>query len=100
MFVALWSVLIVGTLVGAFFLFRDLYRRGKRLLAELERATEVFEALDPDREVPVTTPVPVDFDLAVARARRAEAAEVTARRRARREERRRATRERWRELFR
>ena len=97
---AVWTTLIVGTLIGAFFLLRDVYRRGTALLGELGRATEVFEALDPDREVPVTAPAPADFDLAVARERWAASREVTERRRARREERRRATRERWLELFR
>lgn len=40
-----WLVLVLGTLVGAFFLGRDLWRRGRRLLAELERASQVLGEL-------------------------------------------------------
>jgi len=36
-----WSVLVVGTLVGAFFLGRSLWRRGVALGRELSRAGEV-----------------------------------------------------------
>ena len=40
-----WTVLVLGTLVGAFFLLRHLWRSGKALLAELERAASVAERL-------------------------------------------------------
>ena len=33
-----WTVLVLGTLAGAFFLLRDLYRKGKALTVELGRA--------------------------------------------------------------
>src|SRR5659263_373365 len=38
-----WSVLVVGTLVGAFFLGRSLYRAARDLLAELERVGHPLE---------------------------------------------------------
>ena len=40
-----WTVLVVATLAGALWLGRDLWRKGKALLAELERAGEVVGAL-------------------------------------------------------
>lgn len=40
-----WTVLVVGTLVGAFFLGRDLWRRAKALGRELARASEVLDRL-------------------------------------------------------
>ena len=40
-----WSVLVVGTLVGAWFLARDLWRRSRALLAELARASDVLAEL-------------------------------------------------------
>ncbi len=39
---AVWSLLVVGTLVAAFFLARDLWRKARALLAELERASDVL----------------------------------------------------------
>ena len=101
MWFAIWSVLVVGALVVAFLLWRDLYRRGKALLADLDRAADVFGALDPEREVTLTTPVPASLtDVAGARERREAAAEVMSGRRHRREDRRRATRQRWLDLYR
>lgn len=98
---AIWTVLVLGALVVGFLLWRDLYRRGKALLAELDRAADVFGALDPDREVTLTVPVPASLtDVEGARARRDAAAVLMAGRRERREERRRATRERWLDLYR
>jgi membrane-bound ClpP family serine protease len=38
--VIVWPVLVVAALVGAFFLGRDLWRRGKRLAAAAGRASE------------------------------------------------------------
>lgn len=43
--VVVWAVLVVGTLVGAFFLGRDLWRRFRTLVAELERASAVLGEL-------------------------------------------------------
>ncbi|HQY32656.1 hypothetical protein [Actinotalea sp.] len=100
-----WAVLVVGTLVGAFFLLRHVYRSGKALLVELGRASEVLtrlgeqiEALteaaeqrDPPRPVDLTDPEP-------ARMRRAEGAVAAQRRRAARLDRRAATYRRWRAL--
>lgn len=40
-----WTVLVLGTLVGAFFLGRSLWRRGRALVAELERASDVLGEL-------------------------------------------------------
>ena len=42
---AVWTLLVVGTLVGAFWLGRDLWRTGAALLAELGRASESLERL-------------------------------------------------------
>jgi hypothetical protein len=36
-----WTVLVLATLAGAFWLGRDLWRKGKALLAEVERAGRV-----------------------------------------------------------
>lgn len=43
MWFVLWFVLVAATLVGAFFLGRDLFRKGHRLLLELERAGTLIE---------------------------------------------------------
>lgn len=40
-----WTVLVVGTLVGAFFLARDLWRRAVALGAELGRASDAAARL-------------------------------------------------------
>ena len=97
-----WTLLVLGTLTGAFFLGRDLYRKGRRLLAELDRASQVFAEVAARGEARAdelvrTTPVPVDLsDPEPARARRALAAEGTARRRAARQLRHEAAYARWR----
>lgn len=97
-----WSVLVVGTVVGAFLLLRHLYRSGKALLVEVDRAAELLDTLSTRADeladvVAAAHPVaPVDLrDPTGARARHAQAAEATARRRARRDERRAATYRRW-----
>ncbi|WP_169165434.1 hypothetical protein [Cellulomonas taurus] len=41
----LWAVLVIGTLVGAFFLGRSLWRKGRALLVELDRAATVLGEL-------------------------------------------------------
>lgn len=97
-----WTLLVLGTLAGAFLLGRDLYRKGRRLLAELDRASQVFaEVAERSEEraaaLPLTTPTPVDLtDPEPARARRALGAEDTARRRAARQARHEAAYARWR----
>ena len=85
---AVWTVLVVGTLVGAFFLLRRLYRQAKALLAELSRAADVLgQVADRASELAeasaaLSTPAPVDLvDAGPARARRAETALATERRR-------------------
>ena len=42
--VIVWTSLVLGTLAGAFVLGRDLWRKGRALLAELARAGEVAGA--------------------------------------------------------
>lgn len=97
-----WSVLVLGTVVGGFFLLRHVYRSGTALLAEVERASELVDRLSDGageraEAVAAAHPVaPVDLrDPAAARARRGAAAEATARRQARRDDRRAATFRRW-----
>ena len=43
MWFIIWSVLVVGTLAGAFFLGRDLWRKAKALLAQMAEASVVME---------------------------------------------------------
>jgi biopolymer transport protein ExbB/TolQ len=43
--VVVWSVLVLGTLVGAFVLGRDLWRRFRALVAELREASQVLGQL-------------------------------------------------------
>lgn len=97
-----WTLLVAGTLVGAFFLGRDLWRKATALGTELGRAAQVLERLSertrelteaaalahPVAEVVLDDPEP-------ARARRAAAAQVSAARRAARAARREATFRRW-----
>jgi hypothetical protein len=42
---AVWTVLVAGTLLGAFFLGRDLWRKGAALLSELGRAADALGRL-------------------------------------------------------
>jgi hypothetical protein len=44
MWFAVWSVLVVATLVGAALLGRDLWRKARRLGAELSRASAALDA--------------------------------------------------------
>ena len=40
-----WTVLVLATLAGAFWLGRDLWRKGKALLAELEHAGDLADRM-------------------------------------------------------
>ena len=97
-----WTVLVVGTLVGAFFLLRSLYRSARALIAEGGHAGEVLgKAADRAAELEAAqsawTPPPVVLDdPEPARARRVLTAAATARRRAARRARPEASYERWR----
>ena len=99
----IWATLVIGTLVGAFFLGRDLWRKGRALADELERGAHLFgelaermDSLTADaadeamrtRRDPFADPVRARATLAAARERR----EV---RRDAREERHLRTFERW-----
>jgi hypothetical protein len=102
----LWSVLVLGTLVGAFFLARDLWRRARALVTELERAAEVLgelaettgriaeQAREAERAASAVTELLPDRER--ARSRWEELRAQAAERRERRHERDEATRERWR----
>ena len=99
-----WSVLVVGTLVGAFFLGRSLYRAARDLLAELERMTDALDRLNERSDAlaaAATTPAPIDLmDPEPARARRAQARLATFRRRARKADRHAETYRSWQALSR
>lgn len=85
-----WAVLVVGTLVGGFFLVRRVWRSGRSLLGELECAAEALSRREERAEelATVSKPAPVDLlDPEPARARLTEARGATQRRRARRAER-------------
>ena len=43
MWFTIWSVLVVGTLVGAFFLGRDLWRKAMALLAQVSESSMVLD---------------------------------------------------------
>jgi hypothetical protein len=94
-----WSLLVIGTLVGAFFLVREVYRSAKALLVELERLTDALDRIAERSEALVataTTPAPVDLlDPEPARARLAQARLATLRRRARKADRHTETYRRW-----
>ena len=99
-----WSVLVVGTLLGAFFLGRSVYRAARDLLAELERVTEALDRIAVRSEALAaasTAPAPVDLmDPAPARARLAQARLATFRRRERRADRHARTYRGWRSFVR
>lgn len=100
---AVWITLGVGTLVGAFFLGRDLFRRGSRLLAALEEAGSVLEDLDAkvtELDASRAAAEPYASDKASAQARLAELREIRENRAAARQARREATIASWRELTR
>lgn len=96
-----WALLVVGTLVGAFFLLRHVYRSARALLDELERATEVLAHLteraeELSAEGLGSAPAPVDLlDPEPARARLADARARRMLRRVRRSERHEAAFRRW-----
>ncbi|NTW38458.1 MAG: hypothetical protein HGA44_00995 [Cellulomonadaceae bacterium] len=98
-----WTVLVLATLVGAFFLGRHLYRSGRALAAAVARASDVMAELA-ERTSELTEAAqdavhlaPVELaDPAAARARLAETAVATERRRAAKGARREATFRRWR----
>lgn len=94
-----WSLLVIGTLVGAFFLVREVYRSAKAFLVELERLTDVLDRIAERSEAltaTATTPAPVDLlDPEPARARLADARLATLRRRARKADRHAETYHRW-----
>ena len=103
---AVWTVLVVGTLVGAVLLGRDLYRRARALLAELGRAADLLgqvadraARLADEAGTPVLAPVEL-ADPGPARERHAVTAAVRRGRAAERAERHAATRERWRSFSR
>ena len=106
LWVTVWTLLVLGTLLGAFFLGRHLYRSGRALIAELGVAGERLGALaeriavleDAEPEHPVR-PARID-DLAAARSRWDEAGAVRAARRLRRRLRYQRTYERWRSFSR
>jgi hypothetical protein len=90
---SVWAVLVLGTLVGAFFLLRSVYRSGRVLLDEIERATNTL-ALLTDRVEELSaagadaTPAPPDLlDPEPARARLTDARARRLLRRARRSDR-------------
>lgn len=98
---SVWALLVLGTLTGAFFLLRNVYRSARALLAEIERATEVLERLtERVEELSVegtgAAPAPVDLlDPEPARARLADARARRMLRRVRRSERHEAAFRRW-----
>lgn len=98
-----WVVLGVGTLVGAFFLGRDVLRRGGRLMTALEEASAVVATLESkvaELDSLRTEPEPYAPDAATARRRREELRELGEERARRRHEKRLETIESWRRLTR
>lgn len=104
----IWTVLVLGTLVGAFFLGRRLWRqtvalghelgRAGAVLAELSERAAELEAIAA-RQAPDTSST-VFSDVGPLRARRAQLQERAAARRVARQERHRATVRGWRAYWR
>lgn len=98
---SVWTLLVVGTLAGGFWLGRDLWRKGRALADELARATVVLERLAERQAelaaLPPAHPVePVDLtDPARAHERLADARVATQARRAARAARHEAVYARW-----
>jgi hypothetical protein len=94
-----WTVLVVGTVAGGFLLDREVYRSGRRLVDELDRASATFDTLSQRVEALAgtwSTPAPVDLlDPGPARERMAQVRARQAARRARRAERHARTYRRW-----
>lgn len=103
---SVWTVLVVGTLVGAFWLGRDLWRKARALLDELNRATTTLERLEERQaELAALAPAhpvePVDLvDPTRAHERLATARLATQERRAARAARHEAVYARWRSFSR
>ena len=102
-----WTVLVVGSLVGAFFLLRHLYRSGKALALEIGHASDAMaEVADRTAELTAAAEaraVPALVELSdpePARGRRAETLAVKARRHEARAVRHEETYRRWRALSR
>ena len=102
----IWTSLVVGTLVGAFFLGRHVYRSGKALIVEAGRAGEIVGALaervsELEERAPEHPVRPVDLaDREAARRGWDEAGTVRAARRLRRRLRYQRTYQRWRSFSR
>ncbi|MGN8245561.1 hypothetical protein ACTHAM_002684 [Cellulomonas soli] len=105
---SVWTVLVVGTLVGAWFLLRSLWRSARDLLTELGRASQVVadltEQVEELRRLQEAASSPVRHtlfaDKDVLRAQRARLRLDRDRRRELRWERDEATRARWRAVWR
>jgi hypothetical protein len=99
LWLTVWTVLVLGTVVGAFFLLRSVYRSGKALGHELERAADVLDAVADRAEAlqaSATHPAPVELlDPEPARLRMAQVRLRRLARRMRRDERHARTQERW-----
>ncbi|MHB1490210.1 hypothetical protein GALL_345510 [mine drainage metagenome] len=100
-----WTVLVIATVVGAFFLGRDLWRKARALLDELGRASHVFGELSVQAAALAEVAASLEAvraardpfaDPVAARRTRATVHGRVAQRRSTREERRRATAESWR----
>lgn len=105
---SVWTVLVVGTLVGAWFLLRSLWRSARDLLTELGRASQVMAELadrvEELRRVQEAAAVPIRPTLLAdkdeLRARRAQLRRERDERRDARRDRDEATRARWRAVWR
>lgn len=104
LWLVLWTFLVVGTIVGAFFLLRSVFRSGKALVHELERAADVLGAVADRAEAlqaNATQPAPVELlDPEPARLRMAQRRLRHLARRRRRDERHARTQARWQSLVR